>query len=959
MGVTGLWPFLSGLGTAQSLSEAAGMTLAVDLSAWICQARSASTAVKQSPRFFMIRTIFYRTIELLKYGVKLVFVLDGEVPRLKQVCLHKRQTVRGLSRATKAGSSSDRSHYKETTKVVVELLESLGLPVIHSPGEAEKMCAYLNSTQRVDAVLTDDGDAFLYGAGVIMRKFDKSDTSAVRVSMADIEGERGHTRRSLIGFALLSGCDYNEGGVKGVGPEQIRTLFDEMRRHCTEDEDILHRILGWKDNRSLLDLAEMKKSLDCTKRETHCSRCCHTGTVTIHHSKGCEVCQTECECQPDSGVPCDCTWHHQQREINPYGEELRVRDKALEDTTFTELSENVVREFTEVSQERRMMMTTSVNQQRPCLERLCQSLKNLLHMDSAKVITTMIPVLAYMHLREEFDWSGFKPISIQKACQRNFVDCYQTVWSKLDDDRWTTGEFYTIDVEENLFQTRCPEHVSRFVEELAKKKVPVTPGNQSSIRDMLLKPGPLRKKSEDERQNEDTPLKPGYSWQKENVNKCKKKIDFDTTRLTSQSIQKEKLDSSQQQRCVSGQTVVDDDQHQGQVSSQTAVDDDQHQRQVSSQTAVDDDQQQRQVSSQAAVDEDQHQRQVSSQTAVDDDQQQRQVSSQTAIDDDQQQRQVSSKTAIDDDQQQRQVSSQTAVDDNQQQRQVSSKTAIDDDQQQRQVSSQTAVDDDQQQRQVSSQAAVDDNQQQRQVSSQAAVDGEVTSFQQDTEEGDISKGNSNDSQDSRDNNQRSKSIGRNKSAEVVSSSRDEEECHSLISEDLFSDNDDVEEEEVVIIVSDSHDSDSGSTLSNGVRQHLKPMPVGLEDPESDPRSAASDDVMLVRSSDSAPDLALDLDSDPAEAALAAEETNSTSEDEAVPNIDGNSNTSVIVLDSDSDSDVEGVTLSGTARKRTISGIMRKPAKKSKNTISKEPVKKQSLKANQTRIYNYFPSKKGT
>lgn len=66
----------------------------------------------------MNRTIFYRTIELLKYGVKLVFVLDGEVPRLKQVCLHKRQTVHGLSRATKAGTSSDRSHYKETTKVV-------------------------------------------------------------------------------------------------------------------------------------------------------------------------------------------------------------------------------------------------------------------------------------------------------------------------------------------------------------------------------------------------------------------------------------------------------------------------------------------------------------------------------------------------------------------------------------------------------------------------------------------------------------------------------------------------------------------------------------------------------------------------------------------------------------------------------------------------------------------------
>ncbi|XP_067665675.1 flap endonuclease GEN homolog 1-like [Haliotis asinina] len=850
MGVTGLWPLLSGLGTLQPLSKCAGLTLAVDLSAWMSQARAVGPAYKYSSRFFVIRIIFYRAIELLKYGVKLLFVLDGEVPKLKQVCLQKRQTVRGLSGAGKSRTFRDRSLYKE----VVELLENLGLPVIHSPGEAEKMCAYINFTKTADAVLTEDGDAFLYGAQVIMRKFDKSDTSAVRISIADIESQLSLTRRNLIAFALLSGCDYNEGGVKGVGPEHIRTLFDEMRQHCTEEEDILSRISGWKDNKRLQDLVERKKNLDCMKRETHCSQCHHTGTVTGHQSKGCKVCQTECECQADSGVSCNCKWHEQQREINPCVEELRVRQKALEDKTFTDLCEKIILEFTDVSREKSLMKMMSFNQKRPCLGRLCQSLNKFLRMDRAKVVTAMIPVLAYMQLREEFDWSGFKPISIQKACQRNFVDCYQTIWSKLDEDHWTMGEFYTVDVEENLFKTRYPELVSCFQEEIAKKKkVPVTPVHQPNIRGMLLKPGSLRKKAEHKRQNEDTPVKRSLNQQEEHVNKCKKKIDFDATGLTSHFSQKQEQDSSSQQL--------------GRMSNVISIDDSQL----------------------------------------------------------------------------RQVSTQIPVDDAPQQRQVSSPIPVDDVPQQKQLSSQIPVDDAPRSRQLSSQIPVDDDPQPRQVSSQ---DSEVVNSS---------------CQSSKDR------------------CRDEDEWHSLMSEDLFSYDDDVgdddggedvKNEDVVVIVSDSQDSDSCNTLSNAVKQNL---PVGLEDSESNPQSTDSD-VMVVRSSVSAPDLALDFDIDQGadapedrpEAAsefflqIPAEETGSTSEEDAIPVTDESSTTSVIVLHSDSDVDDETLSGIGTsARKRAVSGSVQKPAKARKYTKrkGKEPMKKCNFKSNQTQIHNYFPFKK--
>jgi flap endonuclease GEN len=48
----------------------------------------------------------------------------------------------------------------------------MGINVIRSPcGEAEKACAYLNLIGRVDGVITDDSDVFLYGAKTVYRNF--------------------------------------------------------------------------------------------------------------------------------------------------------------------------------------------------------------------------------------------------------------------------------------------------------------------------------------------------------------------------------------------------------------------------------------------------------------------------------------------------------------------------------------------------------------------------------------------------------------------------------------------------------------------------------------------------------------------------------------------------------------------------------------------------------------------
>lgn len=45
-----------------------------------------------------------------------------------------------------------------------ELLQMFGLPYIIAPMEAEAQCAYMEMSNLVDGVVTDDSDVFLFGA---------------------------------------------------------------------------------------------------------------------------------------------------------------------------------------------------------------------------------------------------------------------------------------------------------------------------------------------------------------------------------------------------------------------------------------------------------------------------------------------------------------------------------------------------------------------------------------------------------------------------------------------------------------------------------------------------------------------------------------------------------------------------------------------------------------------------
>ena len=92
-----------------------------------------------------------------------------------------------------------------------ELLQLFGVPYIVAPMVAEAQCAFLNASGQVDAVVTDDCDALLFGAQAMWRSLYNDRRYCEVYEAREVERELGLTRDHLIRMAMLLGCDYTPG----------------------------------------------------------------------------------------------------------------------------------------------------------------------------------------------------------------------------------------------------------------------------------------------------------------------------------------------------------------------------------------------------------------------------------------------------------------------------------------------------------------------------------------------------------------------------------------------------------------------------------------------------------------------------------------------------------------------------------------------------------------------------
>ena len=188
--------------------------------------------------------LFYRNVQLLKHGIKLVYVFDGVPPKRKMEELKRRRVVKeeGYRKYLEAVEKGDYESARKYAAVAAtledymvsdakELLSLLGIPVVQAPSEGEAQAAYMARKGDVTAVASQDYDSLLFGAPKIVRNVTLTGTIKypskgieVRLEPELVELKKvleglEISYEQLVDMGIIIGTDYNE-GIKGIGPKK-------------------------------------------------------------------------------------------------------------------------------------------------------------------------------------------------------------------------------------------------------------------------------------------------------------------------------------------------------------------------------------------------------------------------------------------------------------------------------------------------------------------------------------------------------------------------------------------------------------------------------------------------------------------------------------------------------------------------------------------------------------------
>ncbi|NWZ44580.1 GEN endonuclease, partial [Brachypodius atriceps] len=456
MGVTHLWQILEPVKQPVNLSSLRGKTLAVDLSLWVCEAQAVKkmVGVVTKPH---LRNLFFRFSCFTSMGIKLVFVMEGEAPRLKADTMGKRNEMRYGPSKKSGAVRTGRSLFKAVLKECLELLECLGVPWVQAAGEAEAMCAYLNAKGFVDGCITNDGDVFLYGAETVYRNFamNAKDPHLDSYTMSSIKEKLGCDRESLIGLAVLLGCDYLPKGVPGVGKEQALKLIETLR-----GQNLLQRFEQWKEQFQYDDNPPL-----VVKRVIHCSECQHPGSYKEHEHNGCKFCESVRCCKPsDSKHCCPCAWHQWERvkQANAVEDSIRKRAKSCEGFPFSE----VIQEF--LVNKNKLINIKECRRPNLLSFQLFASEKMewTKHYACKKLLALLTRYDMIQRKSGYIDSKQLQAIRIVKTRVKNGIPCFEIEWQKPEhyvDPEDEPVELFVVTVEEeSLFQAAYPDVVALY-----------------------------------------------------------------------------------------------------------------------------------------------------------------------------------------------------------------------------------------------------------------------------------------------------------------------------------------------------------------------------------------------------------------------------------------------------------------------------------------------------------------
>lgn len=199
--------------------------------------------------------LFYRNMNLLETGIKLVYVFDGTPPKLKSGEIERRREIKAQAgemykealerkdyesakKYASATSYLDNQMVEESKK----LLDLMGIPWIQAPSEGEATAAHLNTSGIVDYAASQDYDSLLFGATRLVRNITitgkrKLPNRSVRVdvipetvTLSEVLSTNGITREQLIDVGILLGTDFNPDGFPGIGPATALKLIKKYAK---------------------------------------------------------------------------------------------------------------------------------------------------------------------------------------------------------------------------------------------------------------------------------------------------------------------------------------------------------------------------------------------------------------------------------------------------------------------------------------------------------------------------------------------------------------------------------------------------------------------------------------------------------------------------------------------------------------------------------------------------------
>ncbi|KAH6888768.1 PIN domain-like protein [Coprinopsis sp. MPI-PUGE-AT-0042] len=213
MGIEGLWKIVEPARKPRHLMELSVMEgwaprantdgflcIGIDTSIWINQADSVfgiqghHYQVGENPE---LNNFFQRLVQLRGLPAVFVFVIDGADQPIEKHGGRTAKTPHALTASLR------------------EFIEAFGYYSVQAPGEAEAELAKLNAGGQLDATMTDDSDALVFGAKYIIRSssLDKNKDNVHVYSASHIEMHPGVqlSCNRLALFVILRGGDYSVG----------------------------------------------------------------------------------------------------------------------------------------------------------------------------------------------------------------------------------------------------------------------------------------------------------------------------------------------------------------------------------------------------------------------------------------------------------------------------------------------------------------------------------------------------------------------------------------------------------------------------------------------------------------------------------------------------------------------------------------------------------------------------